>query len=124
MKPLLTFLTLGLIAAAQDRMPPIPADKMTPEQKQAVADYKKIRGADLTGPPWTAILRLPDLTAPSLEIRLHNQRNSGLKSAKLTELAILIAARQWTNNFEWNAHSTLAKNAGLSDPILAALADG
>src|ERR1700730_1859862 len=89
-------------AWAQDRMPPIPADKMTPAQKKAVAEYKDIRKQDLTGPPWAVLLRVPDLVVPSLELRLHNLNNSAL-SRKLTELAILIAARQWTNNFEWNA---------------------
>ena len=108
---------------AQDRMPPVPADKMTPAQKKAVQDYKDLRKTDLTGPPWTVLLRVPDLVVPSLELRLHNLNNSAL-SPKLTEFAILIAARHWTNNFEWNAHSTLATNAGLSPAIIAAIAEG
>jgi 4-carboxymuconolactone decarboxylase len=121
---LAAILLSGLINAnAQDRMPPIPLDKMTDAQKKAVADYKELRGTDLAGPPWTVILRVPDLVVPSLEMRLHNQKNSAL-SAKLTELAILIAARQWTNNYEWNAHSALADRAGLSQPVIAAVADG
>src|SRR5579871_5905180 len=99
----LSFLPCATLSA-QDRMPPIPADKMTAAQKKAVAEYKDLRGADLTGPPWTVILRVPDLVVPSLQLRLHNQRNSAL-SAKLTELAIMIAARHWTNNYECNAHS-------------------
>ena len=115
--------SLALTAAAQDRLPPIPADKMTDAQKKAVADYKDLRKADLTGPPWTAILRVPDLIVPSLQLRLHNLNNSAL-SPKLTELAILIAARHWTNNFEWNAHSRLAENGGLGKDIIAAIADG
>ncbi len=43
---------------------------------------------------------------------------------KLTELAILTAARKWTNNWEWSAHSTAAANAGLSRDIMAAVQDG
>ena len=112
-----------ICANAQDRMPPIAPEKMTDAQKKAVADYKELRGTDLTGPPWSVILRVPDLVVPSLQMRLHNQKNSAL-SPKLTEFAILIAARQWTNNYEWNAHSTLAAGAGLSQPIIAAIADG
>jgi len=88
-----------------------------------VADYKELRGADLTGPPWSVILRVPDLVVPSLQMRLHNQKNSAL-SPKLTEFAILIAARQWTNNYEWTAHVLLADKAGLSPAIIAAIADG
>lgn len=120
-------LTLGVLQGvtgwAQDRMPPIPLDKMTDAQKKAVQEYKEVRGQELTGPPWSAMLRVPDLVIPSLQLRLHNQRNSAL-SAKLTEFAILIAARNWTNNYEWAAHSTLATRAGLSAPIIAAIADG
>lgn len=110
-------------ANAQDRMPPIAPDKMTDAQKKAVADYKDLRKADLAGPPWTVILRVPDLIVPSLQLRLHNLNNSAL-SRKLTELAILIAARHWTNNYEWNAHNPLAVTAGLNTAIIAAVADG
>ena len=110
--------------AAQDRMPPIPADKQTAAQKKAIADYKDLRKADLTGPPWTVLLRVPDLVVPSLQLRLHNQTAANPLGAKLTEFAILIAAREWTNNFEWNAHSRAAATAGLNAAIIAAIADG
>jgi 4-carboxymuconolactone decarboxylase len=121
---LTALLLSGMIhAIAQDRMPPIPPDKMTDAQKKAAADYKQLRGADLTGPPWSVILRVPDLVVPSLELRLHNQKNSAL-TPKLTEFAILIAARQWTNNYEWNAHAAAADRDGLSQAIIAAVADG
>lgn len=108
---------------AQDRMPPIAPEKMTEAQKKAVADYKDLRKADLTGPPWTVLLRDPDLIVPSLQLRLHNLNNSAL-SQKLTEFAILIAARNWTNNYEWNAHNPRAVTAGLSAGIIAAVAEG
>src|SRR3974390_1397058 len=126
-----TFLSVILASAivpsaaihAQDRMPPIPPEKMTDAQKKAAQDYKGLRKQDLAGPPWSVILRVPDLVVPSLQLRLHNQTNSAL-SPKLTEFAIMIAARQWTNNYEWSAHSTLAARAGLSPDILSAVADG
>jgi 4-carboxymuconolactone decarboxylase len=108
---------------AQDRMPMIPADKLTDAQKKAIADYKDIRKVDLTGPPWSVLLRVPDLVVPSLQMRLHNLNNSAL-SGKLTELAILIAARNWTNYYEWNSHSQEAVTAGLSAAIIAAVAAG
>ena len=119
----LVLLLLSVNVWAQDRMPPIPAEKMTATQKKAVVDYKEIRKADLTGPPWSVLLRVPDLVVPSLQIRLHNLNNSAL-SQKLTEFAILIAARQWTNNYEWNAHNPLAMKAGLSPAIISAVAEG
>lgn len=108
---------------AQDRMPMIPADKLTNAQKKAVEDYKDIRKVDLNGPPWSVLLRVPDLVVPSLQMRLHNLNNSAL-SRKLTELAILFAARNWTSNYEWNSHSQDAATAGLCAGVIAAVADG
>ena len=113
----------GAAAVAQERMSMIPADRQTDAQKKAVADYKALRGADLTGPPWSVLLRVPDHVMPALQIRLHYLNRSAL-GPKLTELAILMAARRWTNNWEWNAHSTAAATAGLSKDIMAAVEDG
>lgn len=118
---LLAMACCGLMG--QDRMPPIPAERQSDAQKKAVADYKDIRKTDLIGPPWSVLLRVPDLVVPSLQLRLHNLNNSAL-SRKLTEFAIMIAARHWTNNYEWNAHTPLARTAGLSDAHLAAVAEG
>jgi 4-carboxymuconolactone decarboxylase len=110
-------------AATQERMSMIPADRQTEAQKKAVADYKALRGADLTGPPWSVLLRVPDQIVPALQIRLH-YLNKSVLGPRLTELAILTAARKWTNNWEWNAHSTAAATAGLKADVMAALADG
>ena len=108
---------------AQDRMPPIPPEKMTEAQKKAAADYKDLRKADLTAPPWSVMLRVPDWVIPGLEMRLHVQ-NRPVLGNKLTEFAILIAAREWTNNWEWRADSGAASQAGLNPAIIAAIIDG
>jgi len=115
-------LSFAAVASAQERMSMIPADRQTDAQKKAVAGYKALRGADLTGPPWSVLLRVPDQIMPALEIRLHYLNRSVLPP-KLTEFAILTAARKWTNNWEWNAHSASAKTAGLSDDVIAAVRD-
>src|SRR5471032_1688764 len=121
---LLAVVSLAHVAAApaQERMSMIPADAMTDAQKKAVADYKALRGADLTGPPWSVLLRVPDQVMPALQIRLHYLNKSAI-GPKLTEFAILTAARKWTNNWEWNAHSTAATAAGLGADIMAAVRD-
>ena len=116
-------LALAFAAGAQDRLPPIPADKMTEAQQKAAAEYKDLRKADLTGPPWSVLLRVPDWVVPALEMRLHVQQRPVLGN-KLTELAILIAAREWTNNYEWNAHSAAASRAGLNSDVMGASAAG
>jgi 4-carboxymuconolactone decarboxylase len=116
-------LVSGLKARAQERMPPIPPEKMTDAQKKAAQDYKDLRNQTLGGGPWGVILRVPDLMVPSVQFRIHNQKNSAL-SPKLTEFAILIAARHWTNNYEFLPHSSAAAKDGLSPEIIAAIVDG
>ena len=116
-------LAWGASAPAQERMSMIPAEKQTEAQKKAVAEYKALRGADLTGPPWSVLLRVPDHVIPALQIRLH-YLNKSMLSPRLTEFAILIAAREWTNQWEWNAHSAAAATAGVKPEVIAAIADG
>jgi 4-carboxymuconolactone decarboxylase len=120
---LLFVLAVAPSAKAQERMSMIPAERQTEAQKKAVADYKALRGADLTGPPWSVLLRVPDQIVPALQIRLH-YLNKSVLGPRLTELAILTAARKWTNNWEWNAHSTAGATAGLNADMMTALADG
>jgi 4-carboxymuconolactone decarboxylase len=116
-------LVASLTAGAQERLPPIPPEKMTDAQKKAAQDYKDLRNQTLGGGPWGVILRVPDLMVPSVQFRIHNQKNSAL-SPKLTEFAILIAARHWTNNYEFLPHSGAAAKDGLSPEIIAAIVDG
>ena len=48
----LVVLVVGIAASsgAQDRMPPIPADKLTDAQKKAIEEFKAARSADISGP--------------------------------------------------------------------------
>ena len=110
-------------AGAQERMPPLPIEKMTDAQKKAVAEYTALRNADPAAPPWSVLLRVPALLVPALQMRLHYLSESAV-GQRLSELAILIAARRWTNNFEWNAHYNAALTAGLKPDIIAAIAEG
>jgi 4-carboxymuconolactone decarboxylase len=116
-------LVANVVVLAQERMPPIPPEKMTDAQKKAAQDYKDLRNQTLGGGPWGVILRVPDLMVPSVQFRIHNQKNSAL-SPKLTEFAILIAARHWTNNYEFIPHSAAAAKDGLSPETIAAIVDG
>jgi 4-carboxymuconolactone decarboxylase len=43
---------------------------------------------------------------------------------RLSELAILITARQWTQQFEWSLHSPIAIKAGVSSEIVKAISEG
>jgi 4-carboxymuconolactone decarboxylase len=43
---------------------------------------------------------------------------------KLNELAALITIRHWSAQFPWYAHHRAAKQAGLSEAVIAAIAEG
>jgi 4-carboxymuconolactone decarboxylase len=45
-------------------------------------------------------------------------------TTKLAEFVILLTARQWTQQYEWDAHSAGALKVGLKPEIIAAIADG
>jgi len=108
-------------AFAQERMPPIPADKMTDAQKKAAAEHTGARGA-LTG-PWNVLLRSPEIVGRVRGLSDYVRFNSALPP-RLSEFVILITARQWSQPYEWNAHLPLAVKGGLNPEIAKAIADG
>jgi len=114
-------LAWSLSAFAQERMGPIPAEKMTPAQKQAADDHTKARGS-LTG-PWQVLLRSPELMGRVRGLSDYVRWNGAL-SPRLSEFVILITAREWSQPYEWNAHQPLALKGGLNPEIAKAISDG
>ena len=115
-------LVLAPVARAQDRMPPIPMRDMTEAQRRVAAAFEAERGYPIRG-PWVPLLRSPEVLRLMIDMRSHVRDRSAL-SPRLTELAILIAAREWTQQYEWSAHAPAAERAGLARAIIAAVADG
>jgi 4-carboxymuconolactone decarboxylase len=112
----------GMTATAQDRMPQIPADKMTESQKKAAAEFAEGRGYAVRG-PFAAMLRSPEVMLRAKAMGDYLRFKSTIPP-RLNELAILITARQWGQNYEWQAHRPLAEKAGLKPEIAQAIADG
>jgi 4-carboxymuconolactone decarboxylase len=108
-------------SAAQNRLPPIPEDQLTEAQKEALTEFKEVRG-DLSG-PWHAIIRSPGMLNPARSLSDYVRFNSSL-SPRLSEFVIIITAREWSSPYEWNAHHRLAMQAGLSSEIATAVAEG
>jgi 4-carboxymuconolactone decarboxylase len=113
---------MGATAWAQDRMPPIPADKQSPAQKKSLELLAATpRGAAGAGGPFVPLLRSPELMnrlqAVGEYLRFHNTLPQ-----KLVEMAILITANDWKQQYEWNVHYPLALKAGLTPETAAAIA--
>ncbi|HEY6359690.1 MAG TPA: hypothetical protein VIX63_01230 [Vicinamibacterales bacterium] len=113
---------LPAVAAAQDRMPPIPPQKMTDAQRQAAHELQNARGYALRG-AWHPLLRSPDLMGRVLELSDYLRFNSALPP-RLSEFVILMTAREWTQQYEWQAHHPLALKGGLKPEIAQAVAEG
>ena len=105
-RPMTVLLAISLAAAAvavgaQDRLPPLAADQLTEHQTQALADFVAARG-EPTG-PWIAFLRSPELMKRTRGLSDY-LRFESVVPGWLREFVILMTARQWAQNYEWNAH--------------------
>ena len=109
-------------AAAQDRMPPIPADKMTDAQKKATAELIAGPRGKLSG-PFVPLLRSPEFMSRLQKTGEYLRYDSKL-GPRLNEFVILTTARIWTQQFEWSTHEPLALKAGIKQEIIDAVRAG
>jgi 4-carboxymuconolactone decarboxylase len=117
----LFLLSLTSVTRAQERMTPIPKDKMSDAQKKAAAEFEAARGT-LTG-PWQVMLRSPEMINRARGLSDYLRFKSSLPP-RLSELVILITAREWAQQYEWNAHHPLALKGGLDPAIAKAVGEG
>jgi 4-carboxymuconolactone decarboxylase len=116
------FSAVVIPALAQDRMPPIPADKYTEAQKKAAEEFSGGRGYEVRG-PFVPLIRSPEVMLRAKAMGDHLRFKSAL-APRLSEMIILITAREWTQQYEWVAHHDIAIKAGLRNDIADAIADG
>jgi 4-carboxymuconolactone decarboxylase len=124
-KSLIAALALSLVAGAgvaEDRMPPIPPEKMTEAQKKAAAEFQAARGVPVFG-PFVPLLRSPELMNRAERMGDYLRYRSAIGN-KLSELVILVTARQWTQHVEWAIHEPIALNAGIKADVVRAIAEG
>ena len=118
---LVTALSSGTVRA-QDRMPAIPASQLSEAQKQAVKEFRDARGSDPSG-PFGVLLRSPEVMNRARAMGDYLRFKSTLPP-RLSEFLILLTAREWTQNYEWQAHAPLALQAGVSRDTVDAIALG
>jgi len=104
------------------RFAPLTYDAMTPEQKTLVTSIFSGPRTSLDG-PFNVLLRSPEMGDLAQKFGAQMRFHSSIPS-RLNEFAILITARFWTAQFEWQAHHKNALAAGLSPAVIDALAAG
>jgi len=112
----------GMELLSTDRLPPIAGDRLTPAQREAIDAFKTARGAEVSG-PFHPLLRSPELMTRTRAMGDYLRYKSALPP-RLSEFVILMTAREWTQQYEWNAHYPIAIKAGVKPELLEAIADG
>lgn len=109
-------------AVLPDRMPPIPPAQMTDAQKAVAAEIAAGPRGKVEGPYWP-ILRSPGFTRPVQKVGEYFRYHCPL-DRRINEMAALVAARSWSQQFEWDVHVLQALGAGLKPAVAEAIAEG
>jgi 4-carboxymuconolactone decarboxylase len=107
---------------AQTRLPEIPVDQYTAEQKKAAQEFEAARKKAPWG-PFAMLIYSPELMNNARAMGDYLRYTSAFDSA-LSEFAILITAREWSQDYEWSVHYPIAIKAGLKPEIAQALKEG
>jgi 4-carboxymuconolactone decarboxylase len=116
-QPIVARFTVG-----PERMPAIPHDRMSEEQKKAAAELAAGPRGEVKG-PFVAFLRSPELMRRVQKVGEYIRFVCPLDK-RLGEFAAIIGARAWSQQFEWWAHYRQALEAGLKREIADAVAEG
>lgn len=105
-----------------ERLPRIPPEKMTEAQKKAAAQIAAGPRGELRG-PFISLLRSPELMTRVQQVGEYLRFQCPL-DRRIMEFATLIAARFWSQSYEWQSHYQHAMKAGLKPAVADALAEG
>jgi 4-carboxymuconolactone decarboxylase len=109
-------------ASAQERMPPVPPDTYDAAQKKAAEEFQAARKAPVSG-PFSILIRIPELMTANRMMGDYLRLKPSIGTT-LSELVILITAREWTQDYQWHAHAPIALKQGISQEIIDAIAAG
>jgi len=114
---------LGAVAAhAEDRLPTIPPAQYSVEQKQAAMEFEAARKTPVFG-PFEPMMHSPQLMSDARAMGDYLRFKSSIGNT-LSELIILMTAREWTQDFEWSYHYPIAIKAGLRQELVDSIALG
>jgi 4-carboxymuconolactone decarboxylase len=113
--------TLATPAMAGERLPTIPPAQYTDEQKKAAEDFAAARKVPVFG-PFEPLMHSPQVMSQARAMGDYLRYHSAVGNT-LSELAILVTAREWSQDYEWYVHHPIALKAGIKPEVAAAIAD-
>ena len=112
----------GHPARAEDRLPTIAPAQYNDEQKQAAAEFLTARKVPVFG-PFEPLMHSPQVMSQARSMGDYLRYKSALGNT-LSELVILVTAREWTQDYEWYVHHPIALKAGIKPEVADAIAEG
>jgi 4-carboxymuconolactone decarboxylase len=112
----------ALAARAEERLPTIPPAQYTAEQKQAAAEFEAARKVPVFG-PFEPLMYSPQVMSQARAMGDYLRYKSAIGNT-LSELAILLTAREWKQDYEWSVHYPIALKAGIRQEVADAIAAG
>jgi 4-carboxymuconolactone decarboxylase len=112
----------ALAAHSGDRLPTIPPAEYAAEQKQAATDFEAARKVPVFG-PFEPLMYSPQLMSQARGMGDYLRYHSAIGN-RLSELAILITAREWAQDYEWSVHYPIALKVGIRQEVADAIAVG
>lgn len=109
------------LTAAQQAVYETLNTKMVP-WAEAAGFQAKLDDGKLVG-PFNTILLSPEIAASFLALQASEQEHTSL-SERVRQVVILTVGAVWKCDYERYAHATVAREAGLSENIVSALAQG
>jgi 4-carboxymuconolactone decarboxylase len=119
---MVAFVALSGMANAQERLPTIPPAQYNEAQRQAAAEFLEARKYPVRG-PFEPMMHSPEVMTRARAMGDYLRYKSGIGNT-LSEFAILITARDWSQSYEWSVHAPVAAKAGIKPEIIAAIRDG
>lgn len=110
------------LAATPERLPAIPPDRYNEAQKKAAADFLAARNMPVFG-PFEPLMHSPEVMSQARAMGDYLRYKSAIGTT-LSELAIIITAREWTQDYEWWLHAPIAMKSGIKPGIVDAIRDG
>lgn len=97
-------------------------NRLTPAQVEAAEEFRRLRGVEPFG-PFIDLLVSPELMTRVSALGEYLRYRSALPP-RLSELAILVTAAHWKQQYEWDVHAPIALQAGVPQKTIDALRDG
>lgn len=110
------------VFAQHTRLPPIPPERYDEAQKKAATEFEAARKRPPFG-PFSKLIYSPEVMTAARSMGDHLRYKSAVGTT-LSELVILVTAREWSQDYEWSVHAPIALKEGIRKDVVDAIAEG